>query len=181
MKFSEEVQMAVASGTSSLKELYGKFPEKSRPCVRGTVYRLIARGILRKESSGIEVAGNGHETPEENDDQDSQSSPVFCDECGGLMSPADRLTLRCLACSKEVQVTERHMSSSSVRSQRCHPTGRERVIIIEDEEPLTATAQISCPKCGHGRAKWWMLQTRKADEPETIFHRCVACGYTWRE
>ncbi|HNS26436.1 MAG TPA: transcription factor S, partial [Methanobacteriaceae archaeon] len=27
----------------------------------------------------------------------------------------------------------------------------------------------------------WLQQTRRADESETRFLRCTACGYTWRE
>ncbi|MBS3055577.1 MAG: hypothetical protein J4452_03755 [Candidatus Aenigmarchaeota archaeon] len=39
---------------------------------------------------------------------------------------------------------------------------------------------IVCPNCEHGEAAWWMQQTRSADEPPTLFYKCIKCGYGWR-
>ena len=43
------------------------------------------------------------------------------------------------------------------------------------------TTNVICPKCGHGKAEWWLQQTRSADEAETRFFKCLKCRYTWRE
>ena len=38
-----------------------------------------------------------------------------------------------------------------------------------------------CPKCGHDKAIYWLIQTRASDEPETKFMRCEKCKHTWRD
>ncbi len=44
-----------------------------------------------------------------------------------------------------------------------------------------STVDEQCPKCGYGKATWFMQQTRGGDEPTTRFYRCVRCRHTWRE
>ncbi len=58
----------------------------------------------------------------------------------------------------------------------------KEIIMIEKEvnaEPLDSEAV--CPKCHHVGAYYLLKQTRSADEPETKFYTCAACGYRWRE
>ena len=43
------------------------------------------------------------------------------------------------------------------------------------------TVQIICEKCKHDRAFYIEKQTRSADEPSTIFYKCVGCGFQWKE
>ncbi len=50
-----------------------------------------------------------------------------------------------------------------------------------DQQGTLPTVNVNCPKCGHGEAVWWMLQTRSADEPTTQFYRCIKCEHTWRD
>jgi DNA-directed RNA polymerase III subunit RPC11 len=38
-----------------------------------------------------------------------------------------------------------------------------------------------CPKCEHDRAYFTQMQLRSADEPMTVFFKCVKCGNRWRE
>ena len=44
--------------------------------------------------------------------------------------------------------------------------------------PLTAA---ECPKCGHKKAFFWLIQTRASDEPETKFMKCEKCKHIWRD
>ncbi|KAL2917862.1 RNA polymerase III C11 subunit [Polyrhizophydium stewartii] len=39
----------------------------------------------------------------------------------------------------------------------------------------------SCPKCEHNRAFFMQIQIRSADEPMSIFYKCVKCSNQWRE
>uniref|UniRef100_T1IXA7 DNA-directed RNA polymerase subunit n=1 Tax=Strigamia maritima TaxID=126957 RepID=T1IXA7_STRMM len=41
--------------------------------------------------------------------------------------------------------------------------------------------EATCPKCSHTRAAFFQMQTRSADEPMTIFYKCLGCGNTWRD
>ena len=49
---------------------------------------------------------------------------------------------------------------------------------VEDPSP---EIEAECPECGHNKAKFWTVQTRASDEPETKFFRCVKCNHTWRD
>ena len=38
-----------------------------------------------------------------------------------------------------------------------------------------------CPQCPHRRAYYMQFQTRSADEPMTVFYKCVKCKHRWKE
>jgi DNA-directed RNA polymerase subunit M/transcription elongation factor TFIIS len=40
---------------------------------------------------------------------------------------------------------------------------------------------FKCRRCGKSRTRYWEMQTRSADEPMTIFIRCLNCGKEWRQ
>lgn len=44
-----------------------------------------------------------------------------------------------------------------------------------------ATSQFKCGKCGNKKTTYYTMQTRSADEPETIFITCLICGKRWRK
>ena len=40
---------------------------------------------------------------------------------------------------------------------------------------------FKCKRCGKSKTRYWEMQTRSADEPMTIFIRCLNCGKEWRQ
>ena len=59
---------------------------------------------------------------------------------------------------------------------------RETVIVdMKDKVDLLPIADYICEKCGHGKAYYYMRQTRSADEATTRFLECTKCAYKWRE
>ena len=40
---------------------------------------------------------------------------------------------------------------------------------------------FTCKRCGKARTRYWEMQTRSADEPMTVFIRCLNCGKEWRQ
>ncbi|KAL2895846.1 DNA-directed RNA polymerase III subunit RPC10 [Bienertia sinuspersici] len=56
-------------------------------------------------------------------------------------------------------------------------------IDVGEKENVGPTTDESCPRCGHGKALYVEKQIRSADEPATIFYRCLneRCDHTWRE
>ena len=38
-----------------------------------------------------------------------------------------------------------------------------------------------CPSCMHNEAFFMQLQIRSADEPSTVFYKCVKCGHQWND
>lgn len=107
----------------------------------------------------------------------------FCPKCGARVSLKRRgesVVLICPRCGySEVERVKAKEEESVIRMGR-----REAVTVIEPTEekyqPLPTTT-AECPKCGYGKAYWWIAQTRSADEAPTRFFRCVKCGYVWRE
>lgn len=97
------------------------------------------------------------------------------------MSPDKRdegVFLVCPACGYEE--LQEDADSDSYKVVREGKKKEETAVVEKDQESLP-TANKTCPDCGHGKAYWWMQQTRSADEPTTRFYRCVECGHTWRE
>lgn len=96
----------------------------------------------------------------------------FC-VCGGLLMPRKDGKAVCRSCGKS---TEAAMPQKMTSKQK-----KEEVVVIEDNEPDLPTTEKQCPKCGHRRAYWWLIQTRSSDEPPTQFYKCIECRHTWRE
>ncbi|KFM27497.1 DNA-directed RNA polymerase III subunit RPC10 [Auxenochlorella protothecoides] len=40
---------------------------------------------------------------------------------------------------------------------------------------------VTCPKCTYHQAYFMEIQIRSADEPATLFFKCVQCAAQWRE
>jgi len=63
-------------------------------------------------------------------------------------------------------------------------SAKEKTLVLESETPPTGaqiTKGVICPSCGNDEAYFWILQTRRADEPPTRFYKCTKCGKVWRE
>lgn len=54
---------------------------------------------------------------------------------------------------------------------------RENAMDIQEE----GTDLFTCGRCGKSKTRHYEMQTRSADEPMTIFIRCLNCGKQWRE
>ncbi len=68
-------------------------------------------------------------------------------------------------------------------SQTFKHTEKEKVMVISEDVPAGAqrVKGVVCPACGNDEAFFWILQTRRADEPPTRFYKCTKCGKVWRE
>jgi len=96
----------------------------------------------------------------------------FC-SCGGLLSPAGRGVLKCRSCGAELK--------KEIHGKITTRATKKEIVVIEDNKPDLPTTEKQCKKCGNGKAYWWLIQTRSADEPPTQFFRCVKCKHVWRE
>lgn len=50
-----------------------------------------------------------------------------------------------------------------------------------EKDTSMATDMFRCSRCGKRQCTYYEQQTRSADEPMTIFIRCVNCGKQWRQ
>ena len=56
---------------------------------------------------------------------------------------------------------------------------RENTMLEGDKEG--GSDMFKCKRCGKSKTKYWEMQTRSADEPMTIFIRCLNCSKEWRQ
>lgn len=96
----------------------------------------------------------------------------FCPTCE-IRLKRDGSALKCPQCG--------HVQGGAKPDSAPVPDASEFNVLDADEgTQALPTINKECPKCGHGQAVWWMLQTRSADEATTQFYRCVKCNHTWR-
>jgi hypothetical protein len=50
-----------------------------------------------------------------------------------------------------------------------------------EKDTSMATDMFRCPRCGKRQCTYYEQQTRSADEPMTIFIRCLNCSKQWRQ
>ena len=56
---------------------------------------------------------------------------------------------------------------------------RENTMLEGDKDG--GSDMFKCKRCGKAKTRYWEMQTRSADEPMTIFIRCLNCGKEWRQ
>ena len=69
---------------------------------------------------------------------------------------------------------------SSALSSQCLKSHRGTSITIPRPLALSSSS-VNCPKCTYHQAYFMEIQTRSADEPATLFFKCVSCAHRWKE
>ncbi len=57
---------------------------------------------------------------------------------------------------------------------------KEVEVVEKGSTETKPKVKAECKECGNNEAFTWTLQTRSADEAETIFFKCTKCSHTWR-
>ncbi len=99
---------------------------------------------------------------------------MFCPKCGSLLRPKLDKGKKVFGCSCGYTQKEGNSAFSEKGTQH------KNIEIVEEIE-TKPIVEATCHKCGHGKAYFWSIQTRAADEPETRFFKCEKCKHTWRE
>ena len=84
--------------------------------------------------------------------------------------------LACQACTYSSNKKER-----LVLKEKTHLDKRDDIEVISKRVETLPKTDESCPKCEHGTAYYWLVQTRAGDEAETRFFKCAKCEHTWRK
>lgn len=65
-------------------------------------------------------------------------------------------------------------------SQDVHrSTQQVQIELIKNEPDIEERSTIQC-ECGSGKVRTTLVQTRRADEPPTVFAQCVVCKSQWK-
>jgi len=92
---------------------------------------------------------------------------MFCPKCGSILIPKkdnNRKVMSCPSCSyKDTKAGESKLGGKVRDRQR-----DIEVVDRRDELETLPKTDAECPKCGNGKAYFWMLQTRASDEQTTL-------------
>jgi DNA-directed RNA polymerase subunit M len=103
---------------------------------------------------------------------------LFCQKCGGILMPKKEGSKTVMVCPK-CGYKSKEKTETSIKEKL--PEAGVKMAIIEEEKESHPLTERECPKCKHGEAYTWELQTRAADEPPTKFFKCTKCKHTWRD
>lgn len=102
----------------------------------------------------------------------------FCPQCGNLLIIEVHDCQHAFSCRTCPYV---YKLDTSLRKRTEFATKKEdHILNNEDEMKFANICEKRC-KCGCMQAAYYQMQTRSADEPMTIFYRCIECKETWRE
>ena len=57
---------------------------------------------------------------------------------------------------------------------------KRETLMLEGPQEEGST-MFTCKRCKKSKTRYWEMQTRSADEPMTIFIRCLNCSKEWRQ
>ncbi|NCN99103.1 transcription factor S [Candidatus Pacearchaeota archaeon] len=99
----------------------------------------------------------------------------FCPKCGSIILVTDKKKAVCAKCN--------YRPKGRIKIQTSKDIAKREEIKVIDEKKLNTypIVEMKCSECKHGKAYFWTMQTRAADESETKFYRCTKCDHTWRE
>eukprot|EP00999_Lentomonas_sp_LEN2_P001848 NODE_2971_length_472_cov_37.631884_g2921_i0.p2 GENE.NODE_2971_length_472_cov_37.631884_g2921_i0~~NODE_2971_length_472_cov_37.631884_g2921_i0.p2 ORF type:complete len:108 (+),score=2.19 NODE_2971_length_472_cov_37.631884_g2921_i0:74-397(+) len=105
---------------------------------------------------------------------------LFCPSCGNMLvcKMAGNLQFACQTClylcPVKTVVSEKHTQQRKKADD---------ILGGEDAWAGVEKTEAQCPnkECESTSANFFQMQTRSADEPMTIFYRCVECGERWKE
>ncbi len=111
--------------------------------------------------------------------------PDFCPECANMMrlkSVEGKPYMVC-NCGYKAPIDPNMFSNIKEKEKIKLKNQDSSVLIVKEEDKINVndTTSKQCPKCNYTEAETWAVQTRGADEPATIYFRCMKCKHTWRE
>ena len=117
---------------------------------------------------------------------------TFCPTCANLLllerGAADASTsgagagvggavrLRCASCPYAYDVVDGVKQRVDARKKTV-----DEVLGGDDAWRNVDKTSATCPGCAHDEAYFMQIQIRSADEPMSVFYKCVKCARQWRE
>jgi DNA-directed RNA polymerase III subunit RPC11 len=104
---------------------------------------------------------------------------LFCPTCGNclLLDPTfEGLLFSCKTCPYIFKVTATVSNREEFAQKKV-----DDVIGGEEMWENCPQTSVECPQCHCAKAYFMERQLRSADEPSTIFYRCVKCAHRWHD
>lgn len=103
----------------------------------------------------------------------------FCEKCGAMLVPKKDDKKTVFLCNSCGFVSSR--KENIVLTEKVGDGKKLMVDVVDKKIEVLPKIDQQCPKCTHGKAFFWLVQTRAGDEAETRFFKCAKCNHTWRE
>merc|ERR1712232_1393957 len=104
----------------------------------------------------------------------------FCPTCANLLTVevGKRATVafQCRTCPYIYRVEEKLTAKQMLPRKEV-----DDVLGGEEAWKDVDQTDAQCPSCSNERAYFKQMQTRSADEPMTVFYRCVRCTHQWKD
>mmetsp|Transcript_14589 Transcript_14589/g.42684 ORF Transcript_14589/g.42684 Transcript_14589/m.42684 type:complete len:110 (-) Transcript_14589:439-768(-) len=106
---------------------------------------------------------------------------VFCPTCGNMLlveltEYSKELRYFCQACPYVYNIDKKISKKAKLVVKEV-----DDVLGGDEAWKNVAKTDATCPKCAYHQAYFMEIQIRSADEPATIFFKCVSCAHRWRE
>ncbi|XP_054706162.1 DNA-directed RNA polymerase I subunit RPA12-like [Uloborus diversus] len=115
-----------------------------------------------------------------------ESHPDFCPECGTILPlPGIEPTVMCCGCKFKVDVKKFNgiTLTYGIKYDNAgkYKKRKEKEKESEESKSMGPLADRQCSKCGHQGMTYATLQTRSADEGQTVFYSCPECKHQEHE
>ena len=104
---------------------------------------------------------------------------LFCPKCGSILKPKEEKGKKVLFCS--CGFTDKEAKNVEIKETMLKQDKEVEIVDSGVEDKMLPLCDAECPKCGHNKAYYWLVQTRAGDEAETKFLKCQKCKHTWRD
>ena len=115
--------------------------------------------------------------------------PTFCEDCGELLD-FEIITNNNVICQKcggekPLEKIKNHFIESVEKFELSkiwmNKLKKKEDILRQGQKVKKAIIDEVCPKCGHNKLYYYVMQTRSADEGSTVFYECIKCGYKFNQ
>ena len=96
--------------------------------------------------------------------------------CWRRRSSGGAVRLRCASCPYAYDVVDGVKQRVDARKKTV-----DDVLGGDDAWRNVDKTSATCPGCAHDEAYFMQIQIRSADEPMSVFYKCVKCARQWRE
>jgi DNA-directed RNA polymerase I subunit RPA12 len=109
----------------------------------------------------------------------------FCPSCRATLKVNTSGDIDCDVCSYQSNLSDLSELPSRTTYSMARPTpiwaksDAEQAAMQTSFDPVRATIEEPCVKCGHPEVGYYTVQLRSVDEGQTVFYECPNCKKTW--
>ena len=109
----------------------------------------------------------------------------FCPNCRSTLKVDSTGAIECDVCSYQSNLSEMAQLPSITTYSMARPapiwakSDAEQAALRQSNDPVRATIEEPCVRCGAKEVGYYTVQLRSVDEGQTVFYECPECKHTW--